>query len=90
MQFRQDAGPDERFAPGAFAGSVGKSVPLRIEDYDRPVWGVLVAAEVVEDGRSVQLTVEVGGAWGELLADGSVGALSVGFAGRPGWRGGED
>jgi hypothetical protein len=48
----------ERFASGAFNRSVGKVIPLKIEE--RPVGHVrVISAEVAEDGSGVTFTYEI-------------------------------
>ena len=49
-RFRAPAPSGDRFAPDAFAGQVGKPFPHG---------GVLLAAEVVEDGAAALLTVSI-------------------------------
>jgi phage head maturation protease len=48
----------ERFAPGAFDGTVGKEVPLTYEEREIGR-GRVVSAEVAEDGSGVSITYEV-------------------------------
>lgn len=48
----------ERFAPGAFDSQIGTT--LRVNLPSGPREGVLTAAEVAVDGRSVELTVDIG------------------------------
>lgn len=56
--FHQPAGPGERFAPNAWDGNIGKEVPMRLPSGEtRPAR--LVAAKVVDNGRGVDLTVEL-------------------------------
>lgn len=59
LSYTQSSAPGERFAPDAFDGQIGKVVPMNIEG--RPVEGgcTVVGASVADDGRSVQLTLEV-------------------------------
>ena|SRR6266498_4116406 len=59
IQFRQNAGEHERFAPTAFDSQIGKEVPIRLNDE----WlgtAIIVAAEVTDNGRAVLLTYETG------------------------------
>lgn len=51
------AGEGQRFASDAWDRSVGQRVPLRVGD--SLVAATIVAAEVSQDGRSVELTYDV-------------------------------
>lgn len=55
------AGATERYAPGAFATSIGK--PIRVNMGARGLKyqaaGVLVAAQVVDGGRGAELTIDI-------------------------------
>ena len=53
----QHAGEGETFAPQAFDGSIGKTVPVKVEGGDSSE-ATLVAAVVAEDGRSARLTLD--------------------------------
>jgi len=56
LKIVQRAEPNERFAPTAFDGQIGKTIPLRIGERTTPC--KLVAASVADDGLSVELTIE--------------------------------
>lgn len=58
MTLRLEFGPDERCAPTAFASQVGRTVPVNLPGGDT-LSGIITAARVEDDGRSVALTVEV-------------------------------
>jgi hypothetical protein len=48
--FRQPAGPNQRFAPGCFDGSVGRQIPVGAST------GSLLSYVVADDGSYVDLT----------------------------------
>lgn len=62
---KQKAAPDTIFQPGAFDGSVGKTVPVYSrETEDGPILGEvgmgrLVKAEITENGSVAELEIEV-------------------------------
>jgi hypothetical protein len=58
ITFRHGAAEYERFAPGAFDFQIGTT--LRVNLPSGPREGALKAAEVAEDGLSVELTVDIG------------------------------
>jgi hypothetical protein len=60
------AKPGDVYAPTAFDSQIGKSIPVIIGDRSEP--GILVAAEVVSEGRAVKLTLEIDSS----LLDGSL------------------
>jgi hypothetical protein len=62
----KDAGPNERFAPQSWDSQVGKTVPVLIGD--RTVPGTLIGAKVIDDGLSVELTLEVDASLPEIQA----------------------
>lgn len=55
--YRQPAGPGTVFDRGAFDASIGKDITVNDVD-GTPKRGKLIAAEVVEDGAAVLLTIE--------------------------------
>lgn len=55
--FRVPAADGQRFAPHAFAASIGREV--RVNILDRTVSGTVVDAQVCDDGASVWLVVDV-------------------------------
>lgn len=61
----KDAGPNERFAPQSWDSQVDKTVPVLIGD--RTVPGTLIGAKVIDDGLSVELTLEVDASLPETL-----------------------
>lgn len=62
--------PGSVFAPGAFDRSVGKTIPVNLPA-GGSVPGKLVAAEVVDGGRAVLMTLEVDGDIPEIKGSGS-------------------
>lgn len=64
FEFTMYADDDDRFAPGAFARSIGK--PLSINESGTTRQAVLLAAVVDENGLAARLTVEM-----EALANGT-------------------
>jgi len=57
---RIPADVDEVFAPGAFDGNIGKAMAVTLTGRGADaVEGVVRAAEVIDDGLAVLLTVEV-------------------------------
>ena len=63
----QRADEHERYAPDAWAGNIGKEIPVHVGSITTT--GKLVSAVVAEDGRSVVLTVEVEAALPEMTRD---------------------
>lgn len=58
MSYKQPAPVGATFAADAFDGQVGKEVPVNIPG-EGPKTGRVLAAQVAEDGRSVELTLEI-------------------------------
>lgn len=58
MSFRQPAPAGATFAADAFDGQIGKEVPVNIPG-ETPKTGRVVAAQVADDGESVELTIDV-------------------------------
>ncbi|GAA4688035.1 hypothetical protein GCM10023324_48430 [Streptomyces youssoufiensis] len=58
MTFEQPAPADATFAADAFERQIGKDVPVKREGQE-PTTGRLVAAKVVDDGRAVELTIDI-------------------------------
>lgn len=58
VSFVQRAGRGEVFSPGVFDSQVGKTIPFQVEGRDTTTACILKAA-VSDDGRSVEITVEV-------------------------------
>jgi len=54
----QPAADDERFAPGAFDGSIGKRIPWTYEG-SRIGTATVVNAVVADDGSGVTLTLDL-------------------------------
>jgi phage head maturation protease len=78
----QQAKFGEVFAPGCFDSSVGKHVPFKV-DGQSVTTCELLAAEVAEDGLSVQLTLETPDDEPSIVADLVVehpNSASFGFA----------
>jgi hypothetical protein len=65
FQFVQRAEQHERFAPGCFDSQIGKFVPVNVEGAPHGR-GRLVAAEIADDGQSVELTVDTMPPLGDL------------------------
>lgn len=65
FSFRLPARGDARFAPGAFDASIGKTIHVGLPDDSGT--GVLVAADVLDGGRTAVLTVECCGEARERL-----------------------
>lgn len=59
IEVEQPAEPGATFAPDAFAGQIGKTVPLTIEGRAADGGCKVVGAQVADDGSSVSLTLEV-------------------------------
>ena len=59
VKYTQPAPSGEVFAPDAFASQVGKTIPLTLEGSPAERDCKLVAAEVSDDGTSVEFTLEV-------------------------------
>lgn len=57
----QPAPGDDRFAPGAFDGNIGKRITVRVVvgAHSYPTTGTLVEARVTQGGRLAELTVEI-------------------------------
>jgi len=55
--FTMPAPEGDRFAPTAFAGQIGRSVPLKFE-LEQVAVGVITAAVVSDDGLFVEITIE--------------------------------
>jgi len=66
---RLEAGPWERFAPGAFDASIGSTGPLLPEETGAGCSIRLARAEVAGDGTSVLLTYEITGCPGDPVTD---------------------
>jgi len=58
LTFLHRAEPGERFARTAWDNQIGKTVPFNIGERRIRYRCILIAAEVSEDGSSVQLTIE--------------------------------
>jgi hypothetical protein len=58
MSYEQPAPDGATFAADAFDGQIGKEVPVNVPGGGRKT-GRVLAAQVAEDGRSVELTLEV-------------------------------
>ncbi|OQQ16130.1 hypothetical protein B0675_02260 [Streptomyces sp. M41(2017)] len=58
MSYEQPAPEGDRFEQGAFDRQVGQDIPVRVEGRDSTT-GRLLKAEVADDGRSVELTLDV-------------------------------
>ena len=58
VTFTQPAEPGTQFAPDAFGSQIGRNVPVNIEGHEID-GGKILAAQVADDGKSVDLTVEV-------------------------------
>lgn len=83
LHVAQRAMPGAVFAPDAFAAQVGRSVPLRDEDgATTGQVATIVSAEVVDEGRTVALVLEVPDGASIDGVD-PTADLSVGFAVRP-------
>ena len=52
------SGPDMRYAPGAFDGTIGSTTRVRLPG-DREVDGIIRLARVSDDGSEAEITVEV-------------------------------
>ena len=72
----QYAGEHETFAPQAFDGSIGKTVPLNVEGRGAGE-ATLVSAVVADDGKSATLTFELDGPE-DLLDPSPIGEFSIG------------
>lgn len=59
--------PGARFTAGAAANQIGRTVPVDIEGHEGAD-GLVVGAEVLDDGEALELTVEVSGDAAETLA----------------------
>jgi hypothetical protein len=59
----QPAGPNARFAPNAFADTLGCSHPSAVHEWPsgRQLTETLVDAKVSEDGTEAELTIELDG-----------------------------
>lgn len=57
VTFRQPASPHEVFAPDALDWSIGKQIPISTPTAQGA--GILLKAEVIEDGAAMLLTVVV-------------------------------
>lgn len=58
MKFNQPAPDGTTFTADAFDGQVGKEIPVNTPG-NEPKMGRVLAAHVADDGRSVELTLEV-------------------------------
>ncbi|GGP55988.1 hypothetical protein [Streptomyces abikoensis] len=58
MKYEQPAPSGATFAADAFDGEIGKEVPVNIPG-EPPTTGRILAAHVADDGRSVELTLDV-------------------------------
>lgn len=57
MTFRQSAGPGVQFAQGVFDSQVGNEIPVDLGGCKAA--GRIVSAVVADDGKSVQITLDV-------------------------------
>lgn len=58
MKFNQPAPDGTTFPADAFDGQIGKEVPVNTVGHE-PKMGRILAAQVADDGRSVELTLDV-------------------------------
>lgn len=58
MSYSQPAPHGATFAPNAFDEQIGKEIPVRIPGGDTET-GRVVAAKVADDGRSVELELDL-------------------------------
>lgn len=85
IEFRQHAGPDERWMPGCFDGIIGNAVPMSMrETDDGPVTAdlgnaTLLAVEVDADGCGATFKVEVPDEGAREGAIGHRSPMSFGF-----------
>lgn len=83
FSFIKHAGDFEVFARDAFTNQVGQEVRVNLPD-GRPVTGTLAAAQVAEDRRSVELTIEIPDGLLRAFEDGQ--RYGQGFSVYPGHR----
>jgi hypothetical protein len=55
----QTAQPGERFASDSFDGQIGRTVPLRVDGSPQEADATVIAAQVSDDGTSVDLTLDI-------------------------------
>lgn len=65
FSFRMPAAGDSRFAPDAFSAQVGKTINIELP-HGRAT-GILLAAEIVDEGRAAVLMLECGEGTARLL-----------------------
>lgn len=59
IEILRQARLNERFAANAFDGQIGKTIPLGAGIGAAVLAGVLVAAQVVDAGTAVRLTIDI-------------------------------
>lgn len=59
VAFTQPADPGTTFAPDVFESQIGRTVPMNIEGREIEEGCKILAAQVSDDGTSVELTVDV-------------------------------
>lgn len=80
MSFKQPAPAGEIFTADAFDSQIGKQLPVNIEGSE-PKTGRLIAAQVADDGQSVELTIDV-----DLQVPTPAGRAPVGYGAAFGFR----